>query len=141
MPEFIRNPLAPKNKPVDNPAFSRQWRREHRWCMVCGREPDVPSVHHIIGGRGGRSDEAANFLLACWYPCHMVIEGHRISVNGALLPPLPLGVVLSMKARSGELSDADLARLQVLHGRRLPDLLPIPVEFDRAYRLNRPEGK
>lgn len=52
------------------------------------------------------------------------------------LLPRNLGVVLSMKLRAGELSEADLDRLQVLHGKRLPDLAEIPEPFASSYEHN-----
>lgn len=122
---FVRPQYPPKIRSVSSKAALRDFADSHFWCQCCGREPGG-SIHHIIGGRGGRSDEACNLLMACLRPCHLEFADHSRN----------LGVVLSIKLRAGELGEADLARLTVLHGRRLPDLAEIPAYFTTQYDLN-----
>lgn len=45
-----------------------------------------------------------------------------------------------MKLRAGELTAEDVARLELLHGRNLPDLEPIPAWFIEKFERNRPEA-
>lgn len=125
MTEHDRRALAPKIKSVHSPDVLAEFARSHWFCQVCGRAGDL-TQHHIIGGRGGRSDEPCNLLSCCWIPCHSAFAD--MSIN--------LPVVLTMKWRAGELTAADLERLAILHGRTLPDFAPIPERdmqvFERA---------
>ncbi len=123
---FIRDPFAKRRKPVKDPDALAAFADSHFFCQVCGRE-GACTIHHIIGGRGGRSDEARNLLACCLRPCHLEWADH--SKN--------LGAVLSMKLRAGELDQEALDRLQELHGKRLPDLAPIPERFAVSYERNR----
>lgn len=122
---FVRDPFAKRRKPVKDPALLAAFADSHYWCQACGRYGDC-TIHHIIGGRGGRSDEACNLLYCCARPCHLDYADHSRN----------LGVVLSMKLRAGELTEADIDRLQELHGKRLQDLEPIPEPFASKYRMN-----
>ncbi len=128
--EFVRNPFAPKAKAIHGAKAERDrtaWGKDHTVCMVCGAgEWANLTTHEIIGGRGGRSLEPCNYFRACWKPCHADFADH--SKN--------LGIVLSMKLRAGELSQADLDRLGELHGKRLPDLAEIPQRFVVSYEMN-----
>lgn len=118
--------LAPKVKALSDRDALADFARTHFWCQVCGLD-GVHSLHHIIGGRGGRSDEPANLLMCCWETCHSQFADHSRN----------LAIVLTMKLRAGELDEAARVRLKELHGRNLPDLAPIPADLEEAYRLNR----
>lgn len=153
--------LAEKNKPADDLGALGEFVRSHHFCQACGRTFfwQQHTVHHMIGGRGGRADEPCNLLYLCWDPCHMLAEGldvplpagnqNIVDVVGhwwsrdrfpdGMLPKFTLGVQLNLKIRAGELDEAGIARLTKLHGRRLPDLEPIPKFFVNLFRLNRPE--
>lgn len=147
VPEYIRDPLAPKVKAVKSRLTLADFARSHPFCQACGAEPEALHIHHIIGGRGGRSDENCNLLRLCGLTCHWLAEGLDVQCPAAdalftgvfkmtRLPKLPLGVQLSLKLRAVELDNAALARLTQLHGKRLPDLEAIPVYFERLYQIN-----
>lgn len=146
MTEHDARIMRPKNRPVDDTDALGEYARSHWFCAACGADWNVRHVHHILGGRCGRSDEAANLLMLCASPCHDLAEGLDVreyslrSFKNPLLPKLrPLGIQLSLKLRLGELSAQDLERLAALHGRTLPDLEPIPVWFVEQWKRNRPE--
>lgn len=89
----------------------------HRWhgpwddCWYCGKRPRAPlEAHHITGGSKGRSDEFCNLVMLC-NNCHKLVQS-----NVALLPH-----VLFIKWRHDR-EHADWVRLNLLHGRWLPDL-------------------
>lgn len=164
MNEHDKRILAPKNRPADDREALAEFARSHFWCQACGREGPL-TLHHIIGGRGGRSDEAVNLFACCWDPCHMLCEGldirrpswtHRTmgTIPGDLLPKLGLEIVMTMKIRAGELTRPILLnhpgsielvtspewdRLTALNGKPLPDLMPVPAHFEALWRQNRPE--
>lgn len=119
--------LGPKNKPVSSPEVLAEFHRTHWYCAMCGRDCEG-TAHHIIGGRGGRSDEFVNLLYACW-PCHY---GYADQSRN-------LAVILAMKMRAGEIDEAGLARLEALNGHPLPDPAPIPLWFSEQWAKNRPE--
>lgn len=58
---------------VRDPMAAITWRATQvQACFLCGREAEYDlgrsfwlEVHHIVGGRGRRSDEFCNFLLVC----------------------------------------------------------------------------
>lgn len=146
MNEHDRRILGPKSKPVSSRDALAEFARSHHFCQACGKDGDA-TIHHIIGGRGGRSDEACNLLYLCWEPCHMLAEGldvphpdwGRWHYATRLLPKLTLGIQLSMKFRADELTPETMDRLEHLHGRALPPMEPIPKLFIQLYRRNRPE--
>ena len=142
-------------KAVDDVPAVRAWRMKRDWCAACGRafnEFHNPTVHHIIGGRGGRSDEPCNLLALCWEPCHMLAEGLDIpdprdkfnvlvssgESRSRLLPKITLAVAIAMKARSDP-DEVDLDRLAELNGKPLPDATEIPAFFNALFLHNRPE--
>lgn len=146
LPHRDPRPHIVKSRPIDDVQSVIEWGAAHWFCQACGR--DGPQTrHHIIGGRGGRSDEPCNLLSLCWEPCHMLAEGldvqkpqHlRITYHDTMLPKITLAIAISMKRRAGELDDIGLARLAILHGRNLPDPAPIPDWFQEQFRRNRPE--
>lgn len=120
--------LGPKNKPVHGGEAIHEYMQAHWYCLACGKAGDL-TCHHIIGGRGGRSDEKPNLFACCWIPCHS--EFCDQSRN--------LGVVLTMKLRAGELTAEDVERLEALNGHPLPDFAPIPQEMMLEFEKNRPE--
>lgn len=145
-------PHLEKTRPVKDRDILGEYARRWSFCAACGLEEGTVAMHlhHIVGGRGGRSDENCNLLKLCWSPCHDLAGGLDVPFvhydpasdqwkNGRLMPKLTLGIQLSLKARLGELSVADETRLTVLHGRCLPDREPIPAWFVEAFRRNRPE--
>jgi len=134
LPHSDPRPHLVKSKPVDDVPFVRAWRDRHFFCAACGRSGPI-TVHHIIGGRGGRSDEACNLLALCWEPCHLLAEGMDI-IRG--LPKITTGIALSMKQRVDP-AEFDLERCQVLNGRQLLELEPIPAWAETLFRRNRPE--
>lgn len=137
VPKYIRDPLSPKVRAVKSRLTLADFARSHPFCQACGAEPEALHIHHIIGGRGGRSDEECNLLRLCGLPCHWLAEGLGVRNQfGEPIPKLSLGIQLSLKLRAGELDDAALARLTQLHGKRLPDLEAIPSYFERLYRIN-----
>lgn len=123
--EFVRDPFAKRRKPVKSIKALAAFKRSHSFCQVCGKEGEV-TLHHILGGRAGRSDEACNLLACCWEPCHRDFADHAAN----------LGAVLSMKLRAGELTQSDLDRLTELNGKRLPDFAEIPDRFRVSYEMN-----
>lgn len=123
--EFVRDPFRKRRRPVKSIKALADFKRGHEFCQACGKPSEI-TIHHILGGRAGRSDEACNLLACCWEPCHREFADHTAN----------LGVVLSMKLRAGELTQADLDRLQELNGKRLPDLAPIPAEYVESYERN-----
>lgn len=129
-----RRTFAPKNKPRHDPEAISTFAREHWYCQCCGKYGDFGvygtlTIHHIIGGRGGRSDEPCNLFAACWIPCHSQFAD--MTVN--------LPIVLTMKLRAGEMTVEDVERLETLNGCNLPDLAPIPEEMMIQFERNRPE--
>ena len=117
----------------------------HWYCAACGRTEGL-TVHHIIGGRGGRSDEPCNLLCLCWNPCHLLAEGLDVRNAGPLaackdllLPKITLAVALTMKLETDP-EEYDEVRLTILHGRPLPQLFARPHFFLWNFRKNRPEG-
>lgn len=152
MTEHDRRILAPKMNTVDDVAFVHEWSARHLFCQACGNDFRPLQTHHLIGGRGGRSDEATNLLRACGHPCHLLCEGldvpddrPRIVSSGwtpdtmpRLLPKITLAVALTMK-RFADPEEYCPMRLTVLHGRRLPELAAIPDWFVQQWRVNRPE--
>lgn len=159
MTEHDARIMRPKNRPVDDTDALGEYARAHDWCAACGADYRVRHVHHILGGRCGRSDEDANLLMLCASPCHDLAEGLDVvdeaddglirTTSGHVvgmsmfqrhLPKLrALGIQLSLKLRLGELSAQDLERLAALHGRTLPDPEPIPAFFVEQWKRNRPE--
>lgn len=170
MTEHDARILRPKSKAIRDQECLREYAQSHHWCAACGAESHgthTLTIHHIIGGRGGRSDEECNLLMLGWEPCHMLAEG--LDVRGEmgyvprhdfpgiwepsrpLLPKITLGVALAMKVKAGELQrlispqwdqlvlSPEWERLTVLHGRTLPDLEAIPPYFEEQWRRNRPE--
>lgn len=152
MPEFIRN--QPRRKRVRRPAFASWWGRQHPFCAACGAgEYGTHSLtnHHLIGGRGGRSDEACNLLRLGWHPCHQLAEGMTIHGEGepcvgfpnirknTMLPKITLGIALSLKLRCDP-EEMELERLQELRGSRLPEPEEIPRHFVDLWNRNRPEA-
>lgn len=133
--EFVRDPFRTKRKPVKDPDVLAAFANSHHFCQACGKWGTC-TVAHIIGGRGGRSDEPCNLLYLDWDPCHCCFDGQYVQLRKGDMPRITLGMALSMKMQAGELTQADLDRLQELHGKRLPDLEPIPEPFATSYRLN-----
>lgn len=152
--------MAPKLKSVHDPAITAEWSQRMWFCHACGAASDNLTTHHIIGGRGGRSDEWCNYLRLCWHPCHVLVHE---SVER--LPKITLGIALTMKLLAvlatskptlpkllvGLLAgypnmsfkhsadEWNPKRLEALHGRNLPDLEPIPKFFLELFARNRPE--
>lgn len=124
--EHDRRALANKVKPLDDPDALAAFALSHWFCQLCGLEGQH-SVHHIIGGRGGRSDEPVNLLFACWIPCHSQFADHSRN----------LPAILTAKIRAGELDEAGMTRLALLHGRTLPEPGPIPQTFEESFRKHR----
>ena len=136
-----------RRKAVDDVPAVRAWRLKANWCAACGRtfnEYHAATAHHIIGGRGGRSDEPCNLLALCWDPCHMLAEGYDIHARGLILrdghylPKITLAVAIKMKQRADP-DEVDLERLAELNGKPLPDAAEIPEFFNALFLHNRPE--
>ncbi len=97
-------------------------------CQVCHRTWARSgwrglSVHHIIHGSNGRSDEPCNMLLVCGR-CHdMIHDGqYRDEVTKELLSAITLAMVLWIKSQTTEW---DGERLTALYHRRLPECEPL----------------
>ncbi len=111
-------------------------------CTVCGRPSACWrgwSVHHILPGRCGRSDEPTNWLFVCAI-CHDLLEKRQIRnpKTKAVLQTIPLGLALTIKlVRNYE--DWSSERLAILSGVRLPSLLAIPAWIENEYRRNHPD--
>lgn len=129
MTEHDARILSDKTRPVKDRDALQRYADLHYFCAGCGCEDKPRQLHHIIGGRGGRSDEAVNLLSLCFDICHPFADNSR-----------NLGVVLTWKIRVDGLTAADLARLAVLHGRTLPTPEPIPELFRILYTKHR-EGR
>lgn len=110
----------PGREGVKDPALLRflhqeMWRCSNPWCSnpfwpEIGSPWRLLELHHIVGGRGSRSDERTNTLPLCKW-CH---QGPAAIVDN-------FGFVLLLKwLQAGE--ELDWLRLSVLHGRFLPDL-------------------
>ncbi len=151
MTEHDRRIMAPKAKAVKDRDVLQSFAESHPFCAACGSDRVALHIHHIVGGRGGRSDEDVNLLRLCFRPCHDLADGlsvrgpmevrdGHLRAPGPVLPKLPLAVQLSLKRRANELTDEGLARLAILHGKNLPEEQPIPELFVTLYRMNRPEG-
>lgn len=139
-------PHLPKTHPIDSREALADFARTHWFCQACGADYRPLQVHHILGGRCGRSDEPCNLLRVCGHPCHLLAEQLDVPDDlfeqrsgRVLLPKIFDGMALSMKLRVGELIEADLARLSVLNLGRPLDLLPIPEWFVDQFKRNRPE--
>lgn len=127
---------------IKDPVGRREWAlsRLDRGCIVCGTlaPPDFRgfSVHHILGGNCGRSDEPANYALVDGV-CHDLAEGRQIRQYGKVLPTISLGLMITIKMiRDHE--DFSLSRLAELNRERLPHLEPIPDWIERHYKVNHP---
>ena len=86
------------------------WRCSNPWCAAPNAWWAELELHHIIGGRGGRSDERTNLLPLCRW-CHQGPK--KIEDN--------LGFVLFLKWLQAA-EELDWLRLAALHGRFLPEL-------------------
>ncbi len=127
-------------KAITNPAAREKWKEtgDHGdRCQVCNRPWERSgwrglTIHHIIHGCGGRSDEPCNFLLACGR-CHdMIHDGqYRDEATKELLPTITLGMVLWIKSRTLVWKPR---RLQELYFRKLPawEILPAYYMNERA---------
>lgn len=88
----------------------RLYHAEMSRCSVPGCTGFGPlEVHHLIGGRGGRSDERANLLPLC-RTCHEWVN----------TPLLPFNFLLWLKFELFP-EEVSWSRLTLLHGRWLPD--------------------
>lgn len=119
MTEHDQRILGPKSAARHDPDALAAFAASHSYCQACGADYRPLQIHHIIGGRGGRSDEAVNFLRLCGHPCHLLAEGLDIREEGRgqwregwlgvndelppLIPKLTLAVQLMTKIRAGEL--------------------------------------
>lgn len=128
LPHRDPRPHIVKSNPVDDPDVVAAFARRHWFCQLCGLAGDL-TQHHIIGGRGGRSDEDCNLFSCCWVPCHSQYADHSRN----------LGVILLAKFRADELTQDDYDRLTVLNGKPLPDFAPIPDEVLERFERTRPE--
>lgn len=125
LPSRDERPLRKLNSVKDRDVL-QEYAETHHHCALCGSESRARQIHHIIGGRGGRSDERVNLLMVCFFPCHPFVD---LASN--------LGVVLYVKMLEGELDGVGMERLEVLHGKTLPEFEPIPEPFWSDYRKNR----
>lgn len=128
MTEHDARILGPKSKAVHSPAALAAYARGHWYCAACGADWTARHVHHILGGRRGRSDEEPNLLSVCHDPCHPFCD---LAKN--------LAVVLAFKERIGELTADAVARLQQLNDGYLPPVATIPDEWQEQWKRNRPE--
>ena len=136
-----------RRKAVNDVHAVRAWRLKADWCAACGRtfnEFHSPTVHHILGGRCGRSDEPCNLLALCWEPCHMLAEGYDIPfidydrMQSRLMPKITLAIAIALKQRADP-DEVDLDRLAELNGKPLPDAVEVPEFFNALFLNNRPE--
>ncbi len=117
---------------ITDPEARERWAMEGEhfdMCQVCFRPRERSdwrglTVHHVIRGANGRSDEPCNLFLVCGR-CHdMIHDGqYRDEKTGELLPAITLGMVLWAKSQTGEWEPE---RLTQLYHRRLPDLEELP---------------
>lgn len=101
-----REPYKP-SRPVKNKAFVTKWGKSRTFCYLCGKTNVALQNCHIIGGRGGRSDEACNLYRGC-FECHAAEHRHEISLR----------TILEAKKRFDP-SEYDEARLTELNGKGL----------------------
>lgn len=121
--DYIRpTPFSKKSKAIKDKDAAREWALKQDCCVNCGTSNGL-SVHHIVGGRGGRSDEPCNFLCLCM-PCHDLAEDRDVrGPDGRLLPKLTEGNCVWLKAKYNH-REHDAERLQELKGCRLDDPEP-----------------
>ena len=116
--ESIRRVLGPrsnwpKRAAVKDRRVLRDCHAEMSECLACGFVIDsFLELHHLVGGRGGRSDERTNLLALCRW-CHQKVN----------TPALPFGRLLFLKWFH-QREDLSWERLTLLHGRWLPELIP-----------------
>lgn len=141
-------------RPTHDAAFAARWGRSKDWCAACGAGEygtHTLTNHHLIGGKGGRSDEACNLLRLGWHPCHQLAEGldivdprNKFNVLDMdagvrrLLPKITLPIALSLKLRADP-DEYDADRLAELLGRPLPVLQEVPAFFVRLWDMNMKE--
>jgi len=101
----------PKRSAVKDRRLLRLVHAEMSGCSACGAV-DHLELHHLVGGRGGRSDERTNLLPLC-RACHVLVN----------TPALPFGRLLFLKW-SVHPEEVLWERLTLLHGRWLPALIP-----------------
>ena len=130
-------PHLQKSNPVKSKAALGEYRSGHDFCAACGRRDSGLTVAHIIGGRGSRSHEPPNLLVLCWIPCHsFLMDGGDVAWKEETRPRITFAVAIALKRRLGELNQAAIERLTLLHGRNLPDEEPVPEWFAKQWEAN-----
>lgn len=120
--EYIRPQFPPKNKPNKSEFDYAKWNRANTECVHCWTTDNL-TTHHIIGGRGGRSNEPCNLLRLC-SSCHDLAEKRSVrGLDGKLLPVLTESNCLWLK-KTFNPNEYDPERLQELKGCRLDDPEP-----------------
>jgi len=115
--EALRSTLPPrcdwpKRAAVKAPRLLRECHAEMSECLSCGSVVrSTLELHHLVGGRGGRSDERTNLVALCRV-CHGLVN----------TPALPFGRLLWLKWLH-QPEEVSWERLTLLHGRWLPELV------------------
>lgn len=94
------------SRPIRRPSFVTAWGKLRTFCYLCGTTENLQNCH-IIGGRGGRSDEACNLYRGCM-ECHAKEHRHDIGLQA----------ILDAKKRFDP-GEYDEARLTQLNGKAL----------------------
>lgn len=135
--------MSGKRNAIRDDGARKRWALDHlvSGCQVCGTSSaDFRgfSVHHLLGGNRGRSDEPTNYLLTCG-ACHDLCENKTVRHprTGLVIPPIPLGMALAIKLIR-DYEGWDRERLRILSGERLPPLLPPHPWIEVVYGQNRP---
>lgn len=121
-----------RSNPLKDEVAYGTWALQNRFCWACG----IPyykagqvnrqlSTHHII--KSGRSDEFCNLMRLC-RRCHDSAEGQEFP-NWT---QLELGIALSIK-KAMDPHAWNPERMAELYHKELPDLIPIPAEYDREF--------
>ena len=127
---LTRTRMRRRTRKGDNPALRIAYREEHLSCGCCWATwRDFGTwleLHHILGGRWGRKDHHANFIMLC-NPCHRVLQGGRREES----------IVLKLKAEIGEYDRAALVELHANNRERVPQMarkLPWWIQARREAR-------
>jgi hypothetical protein len=133
-----------RKRPGKDPRVLQAYAATHDRCACCWLPKRAQrfgwwlELHHIIGGKGGRSDELCNLLMLCTR-CHMICEGAKFKQeNGEPFPTITFGMILALKCEADP-DQFDLTRIAQLYRpnyrnpERWRDCLPDPEPVPAVY--------